>query len=102
MNKYFRLFPNGACNLTSSCMRIENGGGNYSCTTGAMCAAGQPGPNDKALNPRLILADVDTGLGVGFTYFQNMYTDMHLFKMSGGEVHEVSAILGKAGSSGWD
>ena len=29
-------------------------------------------------------------------------TDMHLFKMYGGQVYGVSAILGAAGSSGWE
>jgi hypothetical protein len=29
-------------------------------------------------------------------------TDTHLFKMYGGQVYGVSAILGAAPSSGWD
>jgi hypothetical protein len=33
--------------------------------------------------------------------FQGMYTDMHLFKMYGDQVHGVSALLGSAGNSGW-
>ena len=101
MNKYFRMFPRGVCNVVSSCKRLENGGGNFDCGSGASCASGQPGPNDDELDPRLILADVETGIGVGFTMFQEN-TDMHMFKMRGGMVYGVQAILGAAGSSGWE
>jgi hypothetical protein len=101
MDKYFRMFPRGVCDTTSACKRIENGGGDFNCSAGASCASGAPGGSDRALVPRLILADVETGVGVGFTMFQSN-TDMHIFKMSGGEVHGVSAILAKADSSGWD
>jgi hypothetical protein len=100
MTKYFRMFPRGVCNTTSACKRIENGGGSFDCSAGASCAAAEPGPSDNALEPRLILADVETGVGVGFTMFQ-ANTDMHMFKMYGDEVHGVSAILGEADSSGW-
>jgi hypothetical protein len=100
MNKYFRMFPAGVCNTTSACRRIENGGGNFMCLAGASCSPNQPGPNDDELVPRLILADVERGLGVGFTMFQGN-TDMHIFKMYGDQVHGVSAVLGQAGSPGW-
>ena len=101
MNKYFRMFPAGVCNTTSACRRIENGGGNFMCSAGGSCSPNQPGPNDDELVPRLILADVETGVGIGFTMFQGTYTDMHMFKMHGAEVHWVSAVLGQAGSPGW-
>jgi len=105
MNKYYRMFPNGVCNTSGSCKRIENGGGNFSCSAGATCASGQPGAGDNALTPRLILADTETGIGVGFTLFKTggmSYTDVHLFKMYGDQVYGVSAVLAKATSSGWD
>lgn len=101
MDKYFRMFPRGVCNTTTDCKRIENGGGNFSCSAGASCASGSPS-GSPAMTPRLIFADTETGLGVGFTMFQNTDTDMHMFKMYGGKVYGVSAILGAAGSSGWD
>lgn len=101
MDKYFRMFPRGVCNTSSDCKRIENGGGNFSCSAGAQCASGNP-TGSPAMTPRLIFADVETGLGVGFTMFQGTDTDMHMFKMYGGKVYGVSAILGAAGSSGWD
>jgi hypothetical protein len=100
MDKYFRMFPQGVCAVTDSCRRIENGGGNFRCTDGAQCSPEEPGPGDNELTPRLIFADVETGMGVGFTMFQGN-TDMHMFKMFGGQVHGVSAVLGQAGNSGW-
>jgi hypothetical protein len=100
MDKYFRMFPAGVCKTTSACRRIENGGGNFMCSAGGSCSANAPGPGDDELTPRLILADIETGLGVGFTMFQGN-TDMHVFKMFGGQVHGVSAVLGQAGNSGW-
>jgi hypothetical protein len=101
MDKYFRMFPRGVCDTTSDCKRIENGGGSFACSAGASCDPGPPSAAQSALLPRLIFADVETGLGVGFTMFMGN-TDMHVFKMYGDQVHGVSAILGAAGSSGWD
>jgi hypothetical protein len=101
MEKYFRMFPNGVCNTTSSCIRIENGGGNFNCNAGASCSQAQPGPDDNEMTPRLILVDIERGLGVGFTMFMGN-TDLHMFEMYGGQVYGVSAILGGASSSGWD
>jgi hypothetical protein len=49
----------------------------------------------------LILADVERGIGVGFTLFMGN-TDMHMYKMYGGEIYGVQAILGAAESSGWE
>jgi hypothetical protein len=100
IDKYFRMFPRGVCNTVSSCRRLENGYGNFVCTDGASCAAGQP-TGTPAMNPRVLLADPDTGIGVGMTMFMGN-TDMHMFKMYGGQVYAVHAILGGASSSGWE
>jgi hypothetical protein len=100
MEKYFKQFPAGVCNTTSDCKRMENGGGSFVCGQGASCAAASSG--QPVLNPRLVMADVDTGLGVGFTIFTGGYVDMHLFKMRGGKVYAVSAILANGNSSGWE
>jgi hypothetical protein len=99
MTKYFKQFPQGVCNTTATCKRIENGGGNFVCGQGASCAASS---SSTVLNPRLVFADVETGLGVGFTLFTGGHPDMHLFKMYGGEVYAVSAILSKGTTTGWD
>jgi hypothetical protein len=101
MDKYFKMFPRGVCNVTSSCRRLENGGGSFSCSAGASCDPGQPGSGPGAIPSRTIFADVETGIGVGFSMFMGN-TDMHMFKMYGGQVYAVHAILGAAGSSGWE
>lgn len=101
IDKYFRLFPQGVCNVTGDCTRLENGGGSFSCGAGASCSPGDPG-NQANLNPRLILADVDRGIVVGLTILEG-HLDMHMAKMYGGEVHAVQAILRDTdGQSGWD
>jgi hypothetical protein len=102
MDKYFRLFPAGVCDTVSDCQRLENGGGNFVCSSGASCSAQDPTASDTNLVPRLILADVERGIGIGFTMFQDQYTDMHMFKRYGGQVYAVHAILGEASGSGWD
>lgn len=99
IDKYFRMFPNGVCNTVSSCRRLENGYGTFNCTTGATCSPGQP-TGTPAMTPRILLADPETGIGVGMTMFMGN-TDMHMFKMYGGQVYAVHAVLGGATSSGW-
>jgi len=99
MTKYFKQFPQGVCNTTSTCKRMENGGGNFVCSEGAGCAASS---TSTVLKPHLVIADVETGLGVGFTLFTGGHPDMHMFKMYGGQVYAVSAILSKGDSTGWD
>jgi hypothetical protein len=99
MAKYFKQFPQGVCNTTSTCKRMENGGGNFVCSEGAGCAASS---TSTVLKSHLIIADVETGLGVGFTLFTGGHPDMHMFKMYGGQVYAVSAILSKGDSTGWD
>ena len=100
IDKYFRMFPRGVCDTVGTCKRLENGGGSFNCTDGASCAAGQPS-GTPAMTPRILLADPETGIGVGMTMFMGN-TDMHMFKMIGGQVQAVHAILGGASSSGWD
>jgi hypothetical protein len=34
--------------------------------------------------------------------FQDRYTDVHMIKYAGGQVHGVHTILASAESSGWD
>ncbi|WP_437957506.1 hypothetical protein WME76_40325 [Sorangium sp. So ce119] len=105
IDKYFRAFPSGVCNVTEACKRLENGGGNFSCGAGASCRAGDPGSNGTFI-PRVILADEVRGIAIGLTLFDFMtdgHLDMHMIKMSGGEVHAVHAILRDTnGVSGWE
>ncbi len=99
VDKYFRMFPRGVCNTVSSCRRLENGYGNFNCTDGASCAAGNP-TGTPVMDPRILLADPDNGIAVGMTMFMGN-TDMHMVKMYGGQVYAVHAVLGGATSSGW-
>ncbi|WP_437488970.1 hypothetical protein WME75_09815 [Sorangium sp. So ce1014] len=105
VDKYFRAFPSGVCDVTGACKRLENGGGNFSCSAGASCSAGDPGSGGTFI-PRVLLADEVRGIAMGFTMFDFMtdgHLDMHMIKMSGGEVHAVHAILRDTnGVSGWE
>ncbi|KYF67204.1 hypothetical protein BE04_02530, partial [Sorangium cellulosum] len=105
IDKYFRAFPAGVCDVTAACKRLENGGGNFSCGAGASCSAGDPG-SGGTLIPRVILADEVRGIAVGLTMFDfstDGHLDMHMIKMSGGQVHAVHAILRDTnGMSGWE
>lgn len=105
IDKYFRAFPSGVCNVTSACRRLENGGGNFSCGTGASCSANTPTTGGEFI-PRVIIVDEVRGIAAGFTIFDFQTTghlDMHMVKMSGGQVHAVHAILRDTnGKSGWE
>jgi hypothetical protein len=105
IDKYFRAFPSGVCNVTGACRRLENGGGDFSCGAGASCSANTPTTGGEFV-PRVIVVDEVRGIAAGFTIFDFMTTghlDMHMIKMSGGEVHAVHAILRDTnGESGWD
>lgn len=102
IDKYFRAFPNGVCNVTSECRRLENGGGNFSCA--ATCSSNIP--STPVFEPRVIVVDEVRGIAAGLTIFDfqsDGHLDMHMMKMSGGEVHAVHAILRDTnGESGWD
>ena len=100
IDKYFRVFPMGVCNVASSCRRLENGYSPGACSVGASCSSGQP-TGTPVMTPRILIGDPDTGIGVGMTMFMGN-TDMHMFKMYGGQVYAVHAVLGGATSSGWD
>lgn len=100
IDKYFRMFPMGVCNLASECRRMENGF-TLQCSAGASCSDREPS-GAGVMQPQIILADVEAGMVAGFTMFLGSYTDVHMVKYTGGEVHGVHTILGSARSSGWD
>jgi hypothetical protein len=106
IDKYFRAFPAGVCNVTPACRRLENGGGDFQCTAGgATCSANTPTSGGEFI-PRVIVADEVRGIAAGFTIFDFQtvgHLDMHMIKMSGDQVHAVQAILRDTdGESGWD
>ena len=98
MSKYFKAFPAGVCDTDANCVRLENGNSPGKCSLGASCQAGDPTGN--VLKSHIIFSDVETGIGVGFDLFMGN-ADMHMFKMYGGKVYAVHAILGMASSTGW-
>jgi hypothetical protein len=99
MLKYFKAFPAGVCNTVSNCQRLENGNSPGNCSLGGSCQTGDP--TGTVLKSHSIFSDVETGIGVGFDLFMGN-ADMHMFKMYGGKVYAVHAILGAASSTGWD
>jgi len=105
IDKYFRAFPSGVCNVSGSCRRLENGGGDFSCGAGASCQANTP-TTGGTFEPRVIVVDELRGIAAGLTIFDfqtDGHLDMHMVKMSGGQVHAVHAILRDTnGESGWD
>jgi hypothetical protein len=101
INKYFKMFPMGGCNLASGCRRMENGF-SLGCSVGATCSTMEPGSGAGVMEPRLIVVDVEAGMAAGFVMFMDRYSDFHLIKLVGGQVQGVHTILGSAESSGWD
>jgi len=99
IDTYFTAFPNGVCATSGQCRRLENGGGDFPC--GLSCSGGTGG-----FVSRVILADEVRGIAAGFTIFDYMtdgHLDMHMMKMSGGQVHAVHALLRDTnGQSGWE
>lgn len=99
MDMYFTAFPMGGCMFASDCVRYENGFTPGKCSLGLSCS--ESGAGRVVMKTRLIVADVDAGIVVGFTMFQGQYTDFHMFKVRGGQVHGVHATLAKASGPGW-
>jgi len=99
MSKYFKAFPAGVCNADANCKRLENGNSPGGCNLGASCQSGDP--TGDVIKSHSIFADAETGIGVGFDFFMGN-ADMHMFKMYGGKVYAVHAVLGSATSTGWD
>jgi hypothetical protein len=99
MTKYFKAFPAGVCNPDTSCKRLENGNSPGGCGLGASCQSGDATGN--VIKSHAVFSDAETGIGVGFDLFMGN-TDMHMFKMYGGKVYAVHAILGTAASTGWN
>jgi len=101
LERYFKTFPRGGCALADDCQRLENGGGSFECSAALSCEMNASLSGTGALVPRLLIGDVETGIGVGFTMFMG-HTDFHMIKMRGGKIYAVHAILSEATSSGWN
>jgi hypothetical protein len=102
MDTYFTRFPNGACNFASDCLRMEDGSSAAGSCTGSGVGCTDGGSGTSTMTARLHVIDVEAGISVGFTMFAGTYTDFHMFKVRGGLVHGVHAVLASASSSGWN
>jgi hypothetical protein len=101
IDTYFTRFPSGACNFASDCMRVEDGQSIGSCT-GFGVGCSDSGSGTMGMTARLHVLDVEAGISAGFTMFAGAYTDFHMFKVRGGQVHGVHAVLASASSPGWN
>lgn len=101
IERYFRLFPAGGCNF-GDCERRENGRSYGSCSSFLSCSDTDPATVTDGMIPRLHVLDVEAGIAVGFVMWMGDYIDFHMFKIRGGEVVGVHAVLAEADSSGWD
>ncbi len=102
ITRYFESFPNGGCDLAEDCLRLENGGGSFSCSLGASCTDGAgDGAFGGPLDARLVVVDEVTGVGAGFTMFMGN-TDMHMIMLRREEVRAVHTILSGADGPGWE
>lgn len=105
VDRYFKLFPAGACSFRPGCQRLENGFAppGYDCDDLLSCdMTTDVSTVDGAMKPRLHVIDEQTSVAVGFAMWSGMYTDFHMFKVRDGEVVGVHATLAAASSSGWD
>lgn len=98
VDDYFVHFPAGACYFAPQCLRFENGFSPGACSVGLNCAPAGQGQNAR---PRLKVIDVEAGIAIGFVMFANAYTDFHMFRVRGGQVHGLHAILAAASAPGW-
>jgi hypothetical protein len=98
VDDYFVHFPAGACHFAPQCLRFENGFSPGTCSVGLSCAPAGAGQNAR---PRLKVIDVEAGIAIGFVMFANSYTDFHMFRVRGGQVQGLHAILAAAPAPGW-
>jgi hypothetical protein len=103
VDRYFNLFPNGACNFAPDCVRFENGLSILQCDFLLSCDMNaDPGASAAGMQTRLAVIDPEAGIAVGYTMFAGAYSDFHMFKVRDGQVHGVHAVLAAADGSGWD
>ena len=102
LDRYFKLFPGGACNFADTCERRENGASFGNCSFLLSCSNRDPAAVSSAMAPRLHVLDEEAGIAVGFVMWTGQYADFHMFKLRGRKVAAVHAVLAQAAQSGWD
>jgi hypothetical protein len=96
---YFDLFQDSTTVVPfgTPCDRWENG----TQTTSGDCSAGVP-PGLTMTNRRYPIADLESGIAVGFVLFAGSLLDFHMFKLESGRIRLIQAVVGpRASSSGW-
>jgi hypothetical protein len=52
---------------------------------------------------RYPVIDVENGIALGFVLFSGIGIDFHMFKVTGGKIHQIQAVVGPFnGSTGWE
>lgn len=101
IDRYFKLFPGGGCDLAPGCRRVENGF-TLGCEVMMSCSTQNPDTVARpVMDPRVYVLDEETGVAVGFVMFMGGYTDFHMIPLRDGQIVGVHAILAPARSSGW-
>ena len=72
--------------FASNCKRAENGFSPGACNFGI--------PTIMAMRPVHYVLDVEASIGVGFVLFAGAMLDFHMFKVRGGQVQGVHAVVG--------
>jgi hypothetical protein len=99
---YFEMFGSSGVEapFSDNCDRWENGNRmtEGDCNSGII-----PGLDDLITNRRYVMADVEAGIVVGYAIFGGAL-DFHMFKVVGGQVHLIQAVITDSGhdSSGWE
>jgi hypothetical protein len=100
---YFELFvkekkPKVQVPFAKVCDRWENGmqttkGGTNQGVTMPAHNCSPVGFADMTHGPRRFLVDVETGVVVAYTLFDNVWPDFHMFKMRNGQVEWIQAYF---------
>jgi hypothetical protein len=99
-NAYFDLFSNSSAMppFAKPCNRLENG----LQTTQGDCSSGIPAGNLMMTHRRYPVADLEAGIAVGWVLFGGGLLDFHMFKLKGGKIEFINAVVGPSATSwGW-
>jgi hypothetical protein len=97
---YFDLFSNPSAMVPfgKPCNRLENG---FQTTQGD-CGTGIPAGNLMMTHRRYPVADLEAGIAVGWVLFGGGLLDFHMFKLRGGKIQFINAVVGPSATSwGW-
>lgn len=103
-NAYFDMFfdpPNTDVPFATPCNRWENGTRTTQGDCGNLGPAGAGGM--RMTHRRFPLVDEETGTTAGFVLFNDGLLDVHMFRVRGGEITQIQAIVGPGSeTTGWE